>query len=284
MHEDYCASSGWTIKLEHEPITHAGAHHHGKEITAPTAQIGMIGLGVMGRNLALNMADHGFSVAVLDVSAQATRRFVAEHKNTPGPLVGCGSDLKKFVASLKRPRKMVLLIPAGKPVDDMVKRLLPLISRGDIVIDGGNSLWTDTIRRENELAAKGIHFVGSGTSGGEEGARFGPSLMPGGSKEAWKHIKPIWNAIAAKVDRKTGKPLEGAMPGKPIKGGVPCTAYIGANGAGHYVKMVHNGIEYGDMQLICEAYFLLKHLLGCVRTSYPKDLRRVEHGATSIRS
>ena len=119
--------------------------------------IALIGLAVMGQNLILNMADHGFAVAVLDVSAQATRRFVAGHKDTPGPLVGCGSDLRKFVASLQRPRKMVLLIPAGKPVDDMVKRLLPLLSRGDIVIDGGNSLWTDTIRREQDLAAKGIH-------------------------------------------------------------------------------------------------------------------------------
>ena len=130
------------------------------------------------------------------------------------------------------------------------------------MIDGGNSLWTDTIRRENAYAAKGLRFIGSGVSGGEEGARFGPSLMPGGDFAAWLELKPVWEAIAAKVDEKTGKPIPGAAPGKPVKGGVPCTTYIGADGAGHYVKMVHNGIEYGDMQMICEAYALLKGLLG----------------------
>src|SRR5690606_18549528 len=134
--------------------------------------------------------------------------------------------------------------------------------KGDIIIDGGNALFTDTIRREKELAGKGLRFVGSGVSGGEEGARFGPSLMPGGEESAFAEIRPIWEAIAAKVDAKTGRPLEGAAPGKPVEGGVPCTAYIGPNGAGHYVKMVHNGIEYIDMQLICEAYWLMKQLLG----------------------
>jgi 6-phosphogluconate dehydrogenase len=135
-------------------------------------------------------------------------------------------------------------------------------------------LWTDTIRRERELAEKGIHFVGSGVSGGEEGARFGPSLMPGGSKRAWKILEPVWRAIAAKVDRRTGKPIEGAAPGRPVTGGVPCTAHIGADGAGHYVKMVHNGIEYGDMQLICEAYFLLSRLAGMK----PPELSRIFAG------
>ena len=231
-----------------------------KRKTTGKADAAMIGLGVMGRNLALNMADHGFKVAAFDVSKQVTRRFAADHPDTPGGLIGCPT-LRELVASLKRPRKIILLIPAGKPVDDMLAKIIPLLSKGDIVVDGGNSLWTDTIRREQDCAKKKIHFVGSGVSGGEEGARFGPSLMPGGSREAWKHIKPIWTAIAAKVDRKTGKPLTGAAPGKPVKGGVPCTAHIGANGAGHYVKMVHNGIEYGDMQLICEAYNLMKELL-----------------------
>jgi 6-phosphogluconate dehydrogenase len=153
------------------------------------------------------------------------------------------------------------MVKAGAPVDAVIADLIPLLSRGDVIIDGGNSLWTDTIRREGDLARRGIHFVGSGVSGGEEGARFGPSLMPGGSRKAWNAIKPIWNAIAAKVDRKTGRPLEGAAPGKPVRGGVPCTAYIGPNGSGHYVKMVHNGIEYGDMQLISEAYCILRGLL-----------------------
>lgn len=225
-----------------------------------TADAGMVGLGVMGRNLALNMADHGFQVAAFDISAAMTKRFVKENPDTRGGLVGCDT-LRKLVANIKRPRKIVLLIPAGNPVDEMLKKLIPLLSKGDIVVDGGNSLWTDTIRREKELAAKGLCFFGSGVSGGEEGARFGPSLMPSGSKEAWKQLKPIWTAIAAKVDSKTGKPIEGAAPGKPVKGGVPCTTYIGTDGAGHYVKMVHNGIEYGDMQLICEAYQLMKELL-----------------------
>jgi len=232
-----------------------------KKTKGGTADVGMIGLGVMGRNLALNMADHGFKVAAYDVSAAATRQFVKDYPDTPGGLIS-GVTLAKLVANLKRPRKIVLLIPAGAPVDDMIAKLSPLLSKGDIVIDGGNSLWTDTIRREKEMAKKKLLFVGSGVSGGEEGARFGPSLMPSGSKEAWKHLKPIWTAIAAKVDRKTGRPIEGAAPGKPVKGGVPCTTHIGTDGAGHYVKMVHNGIEYGDMQLICEAYNLMKELLG----------------------
>ena len=144
----------------------------------------------------------------------------------------------------------------------MIDGLVPLLDKDDIIIDGGNALWTDTIRREKELSAKGLRFIGSGVSGGEEGARFGPSLMPGGEKSSWNELAPIWNAVAAKVDAKTGKPIEGAAPGKPVEGGVPCTAYIGPNGAGHFVKMVHNGIEYGDMQLICEAYNILRHGLG----------------------
>jgi len=248
-----------------------------RQLAKNTAEVGMIGLGVMGRNLALNMADHGFSVAAFDVSASVTRQFVKDHGDTPGGLISCVT-LAKLVARLERPRKIVLLIPAGKPVDDMIAKLSPLLDRGDIIVDGGNSLWTDTIRREKELAAKKLLFVGSGVSGGEEGARFGPSLMPSGSKEAWKHLKPIWTAIAAKVDRKTGKPLEGATPGKPIRGGVPCTAHIGPNGAGHYVKMVHNGIEYGDMQLICEAYSLMKELLGMRGDDMSKVFKQWNHG------
>jgi len=225
------------------------------------ADVGMIGLAVMGRNLALNMADHGYAVAAFNRNTSVMQEFVSGNPDTPGGLVACGT-LRDLVHSLERPRRIVMLIKSGPPVDAVIGQLRPLLDRGDVVVDGGNSLWTDTIRRERELAASGIHFVGSGVSGGEEGARFGPSLMPGGSREAWRAIRPIWRAIAARVDRKTGKPLDGAAPGRPVKGGEPCAAHIGPDGAGHYVKMVHNGIEYADMQLICEAYHLLRHLLG----------------------
>ncbi len=228
------------------------------------ADIGLIGLAVMGQNLVLNMADHGFKVAVYNRTTQTMQDWIAKiQKEEPcAANVRGQAQLADFVRDIHRPRKIIILVKAGKPVDDVIQQLLPLLEKGDIIIDGGNSQWTDTIRREKDLAAKGINFVGSGVSGGEEGARFGPSLMPGGSKEAWQSLKPIWEAIAAKVDAKTGKPLENAAPGKPVIGGVPCTAHIGPDGAGHYVKMVHNGIEYGDMQMICEAYFLMKNLLG----------------------
>ena len=188
-------------------------------------------------------------------------KFVAAHTDTPGGLDG-QKTVKDFVASLKRPRKIVILVKAGGPTDAVIDSLLPFLEKDDIIIDGGNANWNDTIRREKDLAAKGFRFVGSGVSGGEEGARFGPSLMPGGDPSSYAEIAPIWTAIAAKVDEATGKPLEGATPGHPITGGVPCTTYIGANGAGHYVKMVHNGIEYGDMQMICEAYSIMRNLLG----------------------
>jgi len=170
--------------------------------------------------------------------------------------------MKDFAASLKKPRKAVILVKAGGPTDAVINELAAVFEPGDIIIDGGNALWTDTIRRERELKAKGLRFIGSGVSGGEEGARFGPSLMPGGDAAAWAELKPIWEAVASKVDAVTGVELTGATPGKPIKGGVPCVAHIGPDGAGHYVKMVHNGIEYGDMQMICEAYDLMRGLLG----------------------
>lgn len=225
------------------------------------SDIGLVGLAVMGQNLALNIADHGFRISVYNRTTATMEKFVADNPATPGGLVG-EATLEGFVASLKRPRKIIILVKAGAGTDAVIDSLTPLLEAGDIIIDGGNALWTDTIRREKSLAAKGLRFVGSGVSGGEEGARFGPSLMPGGDPAAYAEIQPIWEAIAAKVDDATGKPLEGAAPGKPIVGGVPCTTYIGPNGAGHYVKMVHNGIEYGDMQMICEAYALMKHLLG----------------------
>ncbi len=225
-------------------------------MSQPLSDIGLVGLAVMGQNLALNIADHGFRISVFNRTTHTMEKFVADNPNTPGGVQG-EATIERFVASLKRPRKIVILVKAGSPTDAVIDGLVPLLEPGDIIIDGGNALWTDTIRRERSLGQRNLRFIGSGVSGGEEGARFGPSLMPGGAPEAYKEIEPVWNAIAAKVDDKTGKPLPGGTPGNPIQGGVPCSTYIGPNGAGHYVKMVHNGIEYGDMQMICEAYSLL---------------------------
>ncbi|ROH87037.1 NADP-dependent phosphogluconate dehydrogenase [Pseudomethylobacillus aquaticus] len=228
------------------------------------ADIGLVGLAVMGQNLALNIADHGYNIAVFNRDPGKTRKFIEEAKQSEPSHARLlpFEDLASFVLSIKRPRKIVLLVKAGSATDVTINALVPFLEQGDIIIDGGNSLWTDTIRREKELRAKGIEFIGSGVSGGETGARFGPSLMPSGTRMAWASLEPIWRDIAAKVDAVTGEPLEGAAPGKPIEGGFSCTEYIGPDGAGHYVKMVHNGIEYIDMQLICEAYWLMKNLLG----------------------
>ncbi len=234
-----------------------------------SADVGLIGLEVMGKNLALNMADHGFKVAVYNRTTAKTEAFVAENPPSvigPGGALVGAAELKDFVAAIKPPRRIILLVKAGGPTDATIDGLKPLLEKGDIVVDGGNAEWNDTVRRERALNDMGLLFVGSGVSGGETGARFGPSLMPGGKPEAWKHLEPVWNAIAAKVDAATGKPLDGAAPGKPIKGGVPCTTYIGPGGAGHFVKMVHNGIEYGDMQLICEAYHFMHECLGLSNT------------------
>ena len=204
--------------------------------------IGLIGLAVMGQNLVLNMNDHGFKVAVFNRTVSKVDDFLAnEAKGTQ--VVGAHS-VEEFVRLLKRPRRVMLMVKAGEVVDQTIEHVLPYLEPGDIVIDGGNSLFTDSNRRTKDLAAKGILFIGTGVSGGEEGARFGPSIMPGGNPEAWPHVKPIFQAIAAKVED-----------------GTPCCDWVGDAGAGHYVKMVHNGIEYGDMQLICEAYDLLKHAL-----------------------
>ncbi|HEX7154670.1 MAG TPA: NADP-dependent phosphogluconate dehydrogenase [Thermoanaerobaculia bacterium] len=204
-------------------------------------QFGMIGLAVMGRNLALNIENHGFSVAVWNREPSVTQAFVEEFR---GKQFQGTETLEEFVAALERPRRIMMMIKAGKPVDEMLDKLAPLLEPGDIVIDGGNSWFKDTQTRTERMTARGIHFVGSGVSGGEDGARFGPSLMPGGSRESWEAIRPIFEAIAAKSD--SG----------------PCVTYCGADGAGHFVKMVHNGIEYGDMQLIAEAYELLRRGLG----------------------
>ena len=226
-----------------------------------SADVGLIGLAVMGENLALNIADHGYRVAVYNRTTTVTEKFLSQHPDTPGGLVGAAA-LQDFVGALKKPRKIIVLVKAGPPVDAVVEQLLGAgVEPDDIVVDCGNSQWTDTIRREKQYAA-GCRFFGSGVSGGELGARFGPSMMPGGHPESWQHLRPIWEAVAAKVDSKTGAPLEDYAPGKPVVGGEPCTAYIGPNGAGHYVKMVHNGIEYIDMQLISEAYHLLSTLGG----------------------
>ena len=233
---------------------------------ASSADVGLVGLAVMGQNLVLNMADHGFRVAVYNRTTATTEKFVAD--NPPSVFGGGGGGLvpaaalPDFVRSIVRPRRIIILVKAGAPTDAVIDSLVPLLERGDVIVDGGNALYTDTIRRERALAERGLLFVGSGVSGGEEGARFGPSLMPGGKPEAWEILKQVWLAIAAKVDATTGKPLEGATRGNPVRGGVPCATYIGPDGAGHYVKMVHNGIEYGDMQLICEAYSILRHGLG----------------------
>jgi 6-phosphogluconate dehydrogenase len=232
-----------------------------KAMTDAPSDIGLIGLAVMGQNLALNIADHGFRISVYNRTTSTMEAFVKENPDTPGALEGYAS-LSEFVGSIKRPRKIVIMVKAGGPTDAVIDSLVPLLEPDDIIIDGGNAKWTDTIRREKALAARELRFIGSGVSGGEEGARFGPSLMPGGAREAYESLRPIWEAIAAKVDPLSGKPIGGAAPGQPVEGGVPCTTYIGENGAGHYVKMVHNGIEYGDMQIICEAYHLLREVLG----------------------
>jgi 6-phosphogluconate dehydrogenase len=208
-----------------------------------SCDIGLIGLAVMGQNLVLNMNDHGFKVAVFNRTVSKVDDFLAnEAKGTQ--VVGAHS-VQELASLLKRPRRIMLMVKAGDTVDQMIGHILPFLEAGDIVIDGGNSLFTDSNRRTRDLAAKGILFIGTGVSGGEEGARNGPSIMPGGNPAAWPHVKPIFQAIAAKVED-----------------GTPCCDWVGEDGAGHYVKMVHNGIEYGDMQLICEAYDLLQRGLG----------------------
>ena len=224
-----------------------------------SADVGLVGLAVMGQNLALNMADHGFRTAVYNRTTSVTEQMLAENPATPGGLVGAPT-VESFVKSIKRPRRIVILVKAGAPTDAVIDSLVPFLEAGDLVVDGGNAYWEDTIRREAALKAKGILFVGSGVSGGELGARFGPSLMAGGDAAAWKLLEPVWTAIAAKVDSATGKPIEGASAGKPVRAANAdsCAAQVGPGSAGHYVKMVHNGIEYGDMQMICEAYDLLR--------------------------
>lgn len=207
------------------------------------ADIGLIGLAVMGENLVMNMESKGVTVAVFNRSTEKVTNFIegrAKGKNIIGTY-----SIKELADSLKSPRKIMLMVKAGKPVDDFIEMLIPYLDKGDIIIDGGNSHFPDTIRRTQYVESKGLLYIGTGVSGGEEGALKGPSIMPGGSYAAWEHVKPIFQAIAAKVED-----------------GSPCCDWVGDNGAGHFVKMVHNGIEYGDMQLICEAYHLMKDYLG----------------------
>ena len=207
------------------------------------ADIGLIGLAVMGQNLVLNMDDHGFTVAVYNRTTSKVDRFM--ENEAKGTKVIGARTLEELVSVLKRPRRVMIMVKAGWPVDATIEQLVPLMEPGDIIIDGGNSHYPDSTRRTAELAEKGILFIGTGVSGGEEGARFGPSIMPGGAPEAWPHVKAIFQGIAAKV-----------------ADGSPCCDWVGEEGSGHFVKMVHNGIEYGDMQLIGEAYDVMQHALG----------------------
>jgi len=210
---------------------------------AAKADIGLIGLAVMGQNLVLNMDDHGYTVAVYNRTVSKVDAFI-DGVASGTKVIGTHS-IKELVGALKKPRRVMMLVKAGAPVDAFIEKLIPHLEEGDIIIDGGNSNYHDTIRRTETVESKGLLYIGTGVSGGEEGARHGPSIMPGGSPEAWPHVKPIFQAIAAKVED-----------------GTPCCDWVGEGGAGHYVKMTHNGIEYGDMQLICEAYYLMKEALG----------------------
>ena len=207
------------------------------------AEIGLIGLAVMGENLVMNMESKGFTIAVYNRSTEKVDNFI-NGRAKGKKIIGCRS-VEELVQALEKPRKVMMMIRAGQAVDDMISQLLPLLEPGDVIIDGGNSYFKDTIRRTAEVTEKGLLYVGTGVSGGEEGALNGPCLMPGGNKEAWKILQPIFTAISAKVE-----------------GDIPCCEWIGENGAGHFVKMVHNGIEYGDMQLICEAYQMMRDGMG----------------------
>lgn len=208
---------------------------------AAVADIGLIGLAVMGQNLILNMNDHGFVVCAYNRTTEKTDRFLANE--AAGTNIVGAHTIEELCSKLKKPRRVMMLVKAGPVVDNFIEQLLPYLDKGDIIIDGGNSNYDDTIRRHKDLGAKGFLFVGAGVSGGEEGARYGPSIMPGGNPEGWPHVKDIFQGISAKVNNE------------------PCCDWVGESGAGHYVKMVHNGIEYGDMQIICEAYMLMKNCL-----------------------
>lgn len=227
-------------------------------MAAPKGDIALIGLAVMGQNLILNMNDHGYTVVAFNRTVSKVEEFL--HNEAKGTNVIGATSLEDMVSQLKKPRRVMLLVKAGSAVDAFINKLVPLLEQGDIIIDGGNSEYTDSIRRCKDLKAKCISFIGSGVSGGEEGARYGPSIMPGGDEDAWPHIKNIFQSISAKVDKE------------------PCCDWVGPEGAGHFVKMVHNGIEYGDMQLICEAYHLMKDALGMAPPEMADVLRNWNKG------
>ena len=225
------------------------------------ADIGLVGLAVMGENLILNMESKGFTVACFNRTVSKVDDFVVNGRAKGKKIIGCHS-IEELAANLKSPRRVMLMVKAGKPVDEFIELLIPHLAKGDIIIDGGNSHFPDTTRRTRYLAEKGLLFIGTGVSGGEEGALNGPSIMPGGNPAAWPTVKPIFQAIAAKV-----------------AGGIPCCEWIGNEGAGHFVKMVHNGIEYGDMQLICEAYDLMARGLGMSAAEMQKVFAKWNRGA-----
>jgi 6-phosphogluconate dehydrogenase len=230
------------------------------DASTPASQldIGLIGLAVMGQNLVLNMNDHGYKVGVFNRTSEVTHEFVSGA--AAGTDVVGFDSLQELVGSLARPRRVMLMVKAGKPVDQVIESLVPLLEPGDIIIDGGNSHFRDSNRRTTELRDKGLRFIGTGVSGGEEGARTGPSIMPGGDREAWPYVKDIFQSIAAHVD------------------GIPCCDWVGEDGAGHYVKMVHNGIEYGDMQLISESYALMSEVLGLDPNAMSAEFARWNRG------
>lgn len=243
--------------------------------------IGFIGLGVMGKNIALNLADNGYKIACFDLDkekvADATAQDLAETNNAEPRLIACDSYAELF-SQLKAPHLIILSVPAGDPVDQVCTQLIDAgIAADDIVVDTGNSLWTDSVERDKRYAGK-FTFFSTAISGGEVGARFGASLMPSGDRDAWTRLEPVFAAIAAKVDSATGKPIESFEPGKPVKNGEPCATYIGPVGAGHYVKMVHNGIEYADMQLICEAYQMMRDGLHMTPTEIAAVFREWNEG------
>ena len=216
------------------------------------ADIGLIGLAVMGENLVLNMASKGFTVAVYNRTTSKVDDFIAGRADGK-TIIGVHSP-EDLIKNLKRPRRVMIMVKAGRPVDLVIESLLPFLEEGDIIIDGGNSEFPDSVRRTEELKGKGILYVGTGVSGGEEGALKGPSIMPGGNPDAWPHVKDIFQGISAKTDQ-----------------GEPCCDWVGSGGAGHFVKMVHNGIEYGDMQMICETYQMMK---GCLLYTSPSPRDR----------
>jgi len=223
------------------------------------ADIGLIGLAVMGENLVLNMESKGYTVAVFNRTVEKVDKFISG-RGAGKKFIGTHS-IEELVSSLKKPRKIMMLVKAGKPVDDFIELLIPLLEHGDIIIDGGNSHFPDSNRRTKYVESKGLYYIGTGVSGGEEGALRGPSIMPGGSQAAWNHVKPIFQAIAARVSD-----------------GTPCCDWVGEDGAGHFVKMVHNGIEYGDMQLICEVYQLMKDFLGLTNKQMHEVFREWNEG------